>query len=91
MEEGNLLFCTHYIPLSRTEGLWTKGLVDKLVSTIAAVTLSMSISSYFLEHRGTYITSIIQPTSSNADSTIQSKITINHKPELGTELQIDFR
>lgn len=33
------------LPLGRTGGLRTKGLVDKLVSTIAAVTLSMSSSS----------------------------------------------
>lgn len=33
------------LPLGRTGGLRTKGLVDKLVSTIAAVTLSISSSS----------------------------------------------
>lgn len=32
-------------PLGRTGGLRTKGLVDKLVNTMAAVTLSMSSSS----------------------------------------------
>lgn len=39
------------LPLGRTGGLRTKGLVDKLVSTMAAVTLSMSSSSDdFLKH-----------------------------------------
>lgn len=39
------------LPLGRTGGLRTKGLVDKLVSTMAAVTLSMSSSSEdFLQH-----------------------------------------
>lgn len=39
-------------PFGRTGGLRTKGLVDRLVSTIAAVTLSMSSSSEdFLENR----------------------------------------
>lgn len=39
------------LPLGRTGGLRTKGLVDKLVSTMAAVTLSMSSSSNdFLKH-----------------------------------------
>lgn len=39
------------LPLGRTGGLRTKGLVDKLVSTMAAVTLSMSSSSEdFLKH-----------------------------------------
>lgn len=40
------------LPFCRTGGLRTKGLVDKLVSTMAAVTLSMSSSSEdFLENR----------------------------------------
>lgn len=39
-------------PFGRTGGLRTKGLVDRLVSTMAAVTLSMSSSSEdFLENR----------------------------------------
>lgn len=43
--------CSEGLPLGRTGGLRTKGLVDKLVSTMAAVTLSMSSSSEdFLKH-----------------------------------------
>jgi len=43
--------CPEGLPVGRTGGLRTKGLVDKLVSTMAAVTLSMSSSSDdFLKH-----------------------------------------